>query len=112
MTPVRHQPKPAKLTEAQVRAAWRLYQAGHSLHDLAHRGWKAWGYASQASARGALRRQFRKRHFRVRDIGAACRVRIGRCAGCGVPYPERTRGCGPCRARHSRRRVRSHDESR
>ena len=107
MPAVRHQPKPAKLTETQVRAAWRLYHAGHSLHDLAHRGWQAWGYASQASARAALRRQFRKHHLPIRDIATACRSRIGRCVGCGVPFPERTRGCTPCRARHWRRRNRS-----
>ena|SRR5438067_10011146 len=61
----------ALLTTAQVDAAFAVYKRGWSIARLARAGWRAWGFASEASASRSLRHAFRLRGFRLRSTSVA-----------------------------------------
>ena len=99
----------AKLSHAQLRSAFKLYEAGMSTADLAEQGWQRWGYANQKRAMIALSIGFRRAGYPLRDQAEAQRMRWGKvekppvaevCGGCGCPWDIRTIGCDTCKARH------------
>jgi hypothetical protein len=64
----------AFLTTSQVEAAYAVYKRGWSIARLARIGWQAWGYASEESAKRALRHAFRARGFYLRSRSVAAQL--------------------------------------
>lgn len=100
--------KPRKITPAQIRAAWTLYQHGLSINDIARQSWQALGYASRRTCEESIRTAFNRLGYETRSTSQARRLIWARegCAGCGVHKNERTRGCATCTSRHYQREER------
>ena len=64
----------AKLNADQVDAAWKVYEAGHSVRWIAHRIWRQWGFASANSCKTALYDAFAAEGYRLRERIAATRA--------------------------------------
>lgn len=76
----REQSGGAVISAAALREATAEHEAGVSLHGIARRRSREWGYASPASARGALREAMRKAVVSTRarpDVGAWGRGEVG-----------------------------------
>lgn len=93
----------SKLNQAQIDAAYKLYEEGLTVPDIAELIWKERGYSRKQNCVNALYFAFwldgkKTRSPHIKDI-------VKRCAGCGCHLDDRTKSCGTCRARHSRRKV-------
>lgn len=97
---------PRKLTPAQIRAAWTLYQCGNSMWRIAGLSYENLGFPSQTACAQSYLRAFKAYGRTTRTQSEAARLRRdgGSCAGCGCPFDERTRACNACTQRHKMRR--------
>ena len=98
--------KSRRLTPAQVRAAYVLYDRGWTMPRIAEHVWERFGFATQESARHAIGRAFQACGYQRRDAREAALLRYDRaCSECGCDPDERTPGCEHCVGRHHRRKV-------
>lgn len=91
--------KDARLSTRQIHAAYKLYEAGMDVPEIAEKGWRVWGYASKVTCCSALWSSFRLE-------GLLTRKAQRRCTRCGCDYEERTSGCRRCKDRHADRKKR------
>jgi len=93
----------AKLSRQQIAAIWQLHRdGGYSVAAIVRRGWRTWGYSSEA---GALSSVYASLRLDGTPAG-------GLCAGCSCHLDERTRGCLTCKNRHKYRRWRNKEAAR
>ena len=92
------------MTQRQVDAAWKLYEAGMTAPEIASQIWEQMGYASKKTCVNSLYNAWWMSGYKTRSVYN--KYLYTPCKGCGGHMDERTPGCRNCTVRHLKRKER------